>query len=58
MARRQRNFLSGFRSFFYALARLIGDVQAVRRGPRAVAKRLARRAAWKAAGRAMRKILR
>ncbi|MGB9790589.1 hypothetical protein [Thermotoga caldifontis] len=58
MARRRGSFLSSFRGFLYALARLIGDVQAVRRGPRAVAKRLARRAAWRAAGKVMRKILR
>lgn len=38
-----------FRSFLYLLARLLGDVGAVRRGT--VGKRLARRAAGKATGR-------
>ena len=39
----------------YGLARLLGDVQAVRRGT--VGKRIVRRAAGKATGRAMRKLL-
>ena len=40
-----------FRSFLYALARLLGDVNAVQKGR--VGKRIARRAAGKATGRAM-----
>jgi hypothetical protein len=44
MARR-RSTISAIRSLLYALAHLLGDVQAIRRGPEAVAKRLARRAA-------------
>lgn len=30
-----------FRSFLYTLARLLGDINAVRRGPKAVGKRIA-----------------
>ncbi len=44
------------RSFLYWLARLLGDVNAVRRGR--IGQRVARRVAGKAAGRAMRKTLR
>jgi hypothetical protein len=39
------------RSFLYALARLLGDVNAVRRGR--VGRRIARRIAGKATGRAL-----
>jgi hypothetical protein len=42
---RRRSVISAFRSFLYRLARLLGDVQAVRHGPEAVVKRLARRQA-------------
>ena len=42
---RCRSHLSAFRSFLYWLARAIGDYQAVRRGPEAVVKRIARRQA-------------
>jgi hypothetical protein len=45
--------MSGFRSFLYFLARLIGDLQAARKGR--VGKRIARRAAGKATGRLFRK---
>lgn len=38
--------MNKFRIFLYALARLLGDVNAVRKGP--VGKRIARRAAGKA----------
>jgi hypothetical protein len=48
---RRRSSLSLIRSMLYALARLLGDIQAVRRGPDAVAKRLARRGAGKVTGR-------
>ena len=44
------------RSLLYWLARLLGDVNAVRRGR--IGQRVARRVAGKAAGRAMRKTLR
>jgi hypothetical protein len=43
----RRRSLAAFRSFLDSLTRAIGDYQAVRRGPEAVAKRLARRAADK-----------
>ena len=43
--------MSGFRSLLYALARLMGDVNAVKKGK--VGRRLARRAAGKATGRGL-----
>ena len=43
------------RSLLYGLARLLGDVQAVRRGR--VGRRLVRRVAGKLAGRALRRFL-
>ncbi len=46
----------GIRSLLYWLARLLGDVNAVRRGR--IGQRIARRVAGKAASRAMRKTLR
>jgi hypothetical protein len=48
---RRRSSLAVFRNLLYWLARTIGDYQAVRRGPDAVAKRLARRAAGNVTGR-------
>lgn len=42
------------RGFLYALARVMGDVNAVKKGR--VARRIGRRAAGKITGRAMRKI--
>ncbi len=44
------------RSFLYALARLLGDLQAIRRGT--VGKRLARRATRRGLGRLLRRLLR
>lgn len=44
------------RGFLYQLARLLGDISALFKGPRAVAKRAGRRGAGKVVGRAMRKI--
>lgn len=44
----------GFRSFLYTLAKLLGDVNAVKKGT--VEKRIGRRVAGKAAGRGMRKL--
>jgi hypothetical protein len=46
------------RSLLYVLAWLPGDVQAVRRGPNAVAKRIARRAAGRVTGRMLGKLFR
>ena len=43
-----------FRSFLYALAKLLGDVNAVKKGT--VGKRIGRRIVGKAAGRGMRKL--
>jgi hypothetical protein len=48
---RRRSAISALRSLLYGLAKLLGDVQAVRRGPEAVGKRLVRRAAGKVTGR-------
>lgn len=42
---RCRSLISALRSFLYGLAKLLGDVQAVRRGPEAMVKRLAQRQA-------------
>lgn len=41
------------RSALYRLARLLGDLNALQRGPRAVAKRIMRRALGQAAGKAI-----
>lgn len=48
--------LSAFRSWLYLIARLLGDVQAVRRGR--IGERLARRAAGKLTGRALGRLFR
>lgn len=37
--------LNTIRSFLYSLASLLGDVNAISRGPQAIAKRVARKAA-------------
>lgn len=42
----------------YWLARLLGDVTAVSRGPTALGKRLLRRAAGRVTGRALRRLFR
>jgi hypothetical protein len=47
--------VSSFRSFLYALARLLGDVNAVKRGK--VGRRIARRAVGKATGKALTRFL-
>lgn len=44
----------GFRSFLYFLARILGDVNAVKKGR--VGRRVGRRVAGKATGRALRRI--
>jgi len=45
----------GLRSALYAIARLMGDASAVKKGR--VGKRIARRAAGKATGRTLRKLI-
>ncbi|WXJ84174.1 hypothetical protein MTBGP_09640 [Moorella thermoacetica] len=42
---RKRNSISQTRSFLYGLARLLGDIQAISKGPKATARRVGRRAA-------------
>lgn len=51
-----KNSISGFRSFLYGLARVLGDINAVSKGPKATVKRIGRRAAGKATGKALRKL--
>ena len=48
---RRRSTLSALRSLLYGLARHLGGVQAVRRGPEVVGQRLMRRAAGNVTGR-------
>lgn len=50
--------LGTFRSFLYALARLLGDVQAVRGGSRTITRRLARRQAGRLTGKWLAKLFR
>ena len=45
------------RSFLYQLARLLGDINAIHRGPRAVAKRMMRRAVGRAAGKTINELV-
>ena len=58
MARRRRRGGGDFRGFLYGLARFLGDLQALSKGPGAFAKRQVRKAAYKGASKAIRKILR
>lgn len=46
------------RSRLYRAARLLGDLQAARRGPRALVKRATRKALWRVAGRIINKLVR
>jgi hypothetical protein len=46
------------RTLLYTLAKLLGDVNAVRRGPKAIGQRLMRRVAGKATGRMLGKLFR
>lgn len=46
------------RSFLYFLARLLGDITAIRRGPKAVLKRQVRKALMKTAGTAVNSLVR
>jgi len=55
MARR-KDGIAAFRSLLYTLAKLLGDMQAVRK--RKVGRRIARRAAGKATGRGLGKLFR
>jgi hypothetical protein len=48
---RRRSLISALRSWLYFMAKLLGDVSAVRKGPRAIEQRLMRRAAGKVTGR-------
>lgn len=50
--------MKGWRDVAYLLLRLSNDYRAIRKGPNAIGKRLARRAMGKATGRAMGRILR
>jgi hypothetical protein len=40
---RRRDPISAVRTVLYTLARILGDVSAIRKGPTAIVKRLARR---------------
>jgi len=53
---RKRSGISQTRSLLYGLARFLGDVHAVSKGPGAVAKRAARRAAGRTTARALKKL--
>ena len=44
------------RGFLYGLARLLGDVNAASKGSKGMTKRIGRRAAGKATGKALRKL--
>ena len=50
--------MASFRSFLYRLARLMGDVRAVQKGPVAITKRMERRVLGRMASRVIRKIVR
>ena len=52
-----RNKIGGLRSILYALARLLADVEAVERGPKAMERRFERRLVGKGAGRLMGKLV-
>jgi len=53
--RLKRGYDMGLRSALYAMARLMGDANAVKKGR--VGKRIARRSAGKATGRTLRKLI-
>jgi hypothetical protein len=54
----QHSTMSLIRSMLYGIAKLLGDLSAVQRGPDAMAKRLARRAAGKVTGRMLGRLFR
>lgn len=45
------------RSLLYTLARLLGDAQAISKGPSAIARRVVRKAAWRGFGSIMNKVI-
>jgi len=53
---RRRSEISALRGFLYALARFLGDIGALMRGPKAIARRLERRGAGKVTGRMLGKM--
>ncbi|MBC7075466.1 MAG: hypothetical protein H5T98_05245 [Syntrophomonadaceae bacterium] len=53
---RKRSSISQIRGFLYGLAKLLGDISAISKGPGATGKRIGRRAAGKATGRMLRKL--
>jgi len=53
---RKKNKISQTRGILYGLAKLLGDISAVNKGPVATGKRIARRATGKATGRALGKL--
>jgi hypothetical protein len=53
---RKKSTISQTRSFLYGMARLLGDISAISKGPKATAKRIGRRVAGKATGRFMGKL--
>lgn len=56
MAGKKKSGISQTRSALYGLAKLLGDVQAVSKGPEAIVKRVARKAAGKATARGLGKL--
>lgn len=56
MARRRRDGIAATRGLLYAIARLLGDAQAVKKGR--VGRRIGRRLAGKATGRGLWKLFR
>lgn len=56
MARKKKSSINQTRGILYGLAKLLGDVNAVSKGPEATVKRVARRAAGKATGRGLGKL--
>ena len=46
--------MNALRSLLYAIARAIGDLQAIRRGPKAVVKRQIRKAGYRQVGKLFR----
>ena len=53
---RKKSKISQTRSILYGVAKLLGDISAVSKGPEATVKRVARRTAGKATGRALGKL--
>jgi hypothetical protein len=50
--------MNSLRSLLYFFARLLGDINAIRRGPTAVLKRVGRRVAGREAGKVINKVFR